>query len=497
MLQSRRLDMMTISGDLTLVNSCIVAMLLFMNIHKAGAISINYQDALSKSILFYEGQRSGKLPSDQRVTWRRDSGLADGRLASVDLTGGYYDAGDNVKFGLPMAFTVTMLSWAAIEYGNQMEQAGELQNMQDAIRWGTDYLLKTAAGPTELWTQVGDGQSDHRCWERPEEMDTPRTLYQVNISSPGTEIAAETAAALAAASIVFNATNATYSAQLLQTSVSLFKFADRYRVSYDRACPFYCSFSGYSDELLWGAAWLHKATNNDSYLLYTIHNSSNSYTINEFSWDNKFAGVQVLLSKIYFSGVSALDQYKRQAEWFMCANYPGSSQTSVSRTPGGLLFIRGVNNAQYVTGASFLLAVYSDYLNNSQQSSIQCGAINVTADELYSFAKSQVDYLLGDNPLQMSYMVGFGDKYPQQVHHRGASIPSMLIHPQKVGCGDGYTYWYGRNSSNPNVHVGALVGGPDHNDNFRDVRNNYDQLEPTTYMNAPLCGLLARIGSGK
>jgi hypothetical protein len=44
----------------------------------------------------------------------------------VDLVGGYYDAGDNVKFGLPMAFTVTMMSWSVLEYGNQMAAAGEL-----------------------------------------------------------------------------------------------------------------------------------------------------------------------------------------------------------------------------------------------------------------------------------------------------------------------------------------------------------------------------------
>ncbi|KAJ6701847.1 ENDOGLUCANASE [Salix koriyanagi] len=77
----------------------------------------DYGQALSKSILFFEAQRSGYLPHDQRVTWRSNSGLNDGKASGVDLVGGYYDAGDNVKFGLPMAFTVTMMSWSIIEYG--------------------------------------------------------------------------------------------------------------------------------------------------------------------------------------------------------------------------------------------------------------------------------------------------------------------------------------------------------------------------------------------
>jgi len=42
----------------------------------------------------------------------------------VDLVGGYYDVGDNVKFGFPMAFTTTMLSWRVIEFGGVMK--GEL-----------------------------------------------------------------------------------------------------------------------------------------------------------------------------------------------------------------------------------------------------------------------------------------------------------------------------------------------------------------------------------
>ncbi|XP_071933397.1 endoglucanase 17-like [Coffea arabica] len=111
--------------------------------------SHNYRDALSKSIIFFEGQRSGKLPSNQRITWRKDSGLSNGSAMHVDLVGGYHDAGNNVKFGLPMAFTTTMLSWSVIEFGGLMK--GELQNAKDTIRWATDYLLKASAHPDTIY----------------------------------------------------------------------------------------------------------------------------------------------------------------------------------------------------------------------------------------------------------------------------------------------------------------------------------------------------------
>lgn len=70
----------------------------------------------------------------------------------VDLVGGYYDAGDNVKFGFPMAFTTTMLSWSVIEFGGMMK--GELGNAKETIRWATDYLLKATAYPDTIFVQV-------------------------------------------------------------------------------------------------------------------------------------------------------------------------------------------------------------------------------------------------------------------------------------------------------------------------------------------------------
>ena len=72
----------------------------------------------------------------------------------VDLTGGYYDAGDNVKYGLPMAFTITTLSWGALHYEKELTVAGEIQNVRDAIKWGTDYFLKATETPNQIWAQV-------------------------------------------------------------------------------------------------------------------------------------------------------------------------------------------------------------------------------------------------------------------------------------------------------------------------------------------------------
>ena len=50
----------------------------------------NYKEVIHKSLLFYEAQRSGPLPADNRIPWRKDSALTDGNDVNEDLTGGYY-----------------------------------------------------------------------------------------------------------------------------------------------------------------------------------------------------------------------------------------------------------------------------------------------------------------------------------------------------------------------------------------------------------------------
>lgn len=73
----------------------------------------HYESALNLSMQFYYAQYSGDLPLDHPVSWRGDSFLNDGADVGVDLSGGWFDAGDLIKFGLPMAYSATALAWAA------------------------------------------------------------------------------------------------------------------------------------------------------------------------------------------------------------------------------------------------------------------------------------------------------------------------------------------------------------------------------------------------
>ncbi|KAI3927062.1 hypothetical protein MKW92_049557 [Papaver armeniacum] len=524
-------------------------------------IKHNYGDALKKSILFFEGQRSGKLPSSQRLKWRKDSALHDGDDVGVNLVGGYYDAGDNVKFNFPMAFSTTMLAWSVIEFGKLM--GTELKYALEAVRWGTDYLLKCTTNPDLIHVQVGDPYEDHKCWERPEDMDTPRTTYTIRKDLPGSEVAAEMAAAMAATSIVYKNIDPVYSAKLLKRAIMVFEFADKYRGSYSDSlkewvCPFYCDYSGYQDELIWAAAWLHRASGKRFYWNYVMSNNhylgrisesrvnkSNSpfstsgtselglnkaprspfskfreaepgsagshksggygkfgvrepndlYSgggiFAEFGWDAKFAGINIFFSKMLMKGEEYyVDPFRSNANKFVCSILPESPSRSVEYSPGGLLFKPGGSNMQHSTALSFLLLIYARYLKHGNDI-VHCGNnVSATSSRLIELARNQVDYILGSNPMKMSYMVGYGQKYPQRIHHRGSSLPSIDQHPNSIACSDGTPY-YTTDESNRNPLIGAVIGGPDMNDVYADSRAQFINSEPTTYINAPLVGLLA------
>ncbi|KAK1321674.1 Endoglucanase 5 [Acorus calamus] len=408
--------------------------LLSLNLAEAG---FDYGEALEKSLLFFEAQRSGKLPPDQRIEWRGDSGLRDGFAQGFE---------------------------------KEMAASNQLEHALSAIRWGTDYFIRAHKQPNLLWAQVGDGDSDHGCWERAEDMKTPRTAYKIDPEHPGSDIAGETAAAMAAASIAFRPYNSSYSNLLL--------------------------LHAKQDELLWAAAWLFEATDDQYYLKYVVENSEpmggTGWAVREFSWDNKYAGLQVLLSKVLMEGgnetySATLKQYKAKAEFFLCACLQKNNGYNVQMTPGGLLYVDEWNNLQYVSSAAFLLAVYSDYLSMSN-AKLSCPEGQIPSSDLLKFAQSQ-------NPKSMSYFVGYGPNYPAKVHHRGSSIEPKSMLPSPVGCVEGFHRWYDSKQSNPNVLIGALVGGPDKNDGFSDDRSNYEQTEPSLAGNAPLVGVFAKLKS--
>ncbi len=179
------------------------------------ASSYNYAEALQKSIYFYMQQRSGDLSDSNPVIWRGDSGMNDGVDVGLDLTGGYYDAGDHIKFNLPMASTIMTLGLGVYEYKEAYADVGLLYEIYDTIKWGTDYFMKCHPEPNVYYYQVGDGSADHAWWGSVEVIEEvmERPAYKVDLTSPGSCVVGGTAAALAISSIIFEHSNPDYASE--------------------------------------------------------------------------------------------------------------------------------------------------------------------------------------------------------------------------------------------------------------------------------------------
>ena len=124
-----------------------------VSVEAADSFTANYGEALQKSLYFYEAQQAGPLPDWNRVEWRGDSTMED------YIKGGWYDAGDHVKFNLPMAYSASMLAWGMYAYGDGIAAVGEEENYLHELTWVLDYLAACDQGDTVVY-QVGNGTKD-------------------------------------------------------------------------------------------------------------------------------------------------------------------------------------------------------------------------------------------------------------------------------------------------------------------------------------------------
>jgi endoglucanase len=440
------------------------------------AATYNYAEVLQKSLLFYDAQVSGPIPAWNRLEWRGPSALADGQDVGVDLTGGWHDAGDHVKFNFPMAATATLLALGAIEYPGAYEKSGQMIFLRHHLRWVADYFVKCHVATNVLYGQVGHGDDDHKWWGAAEVMQMARPAFKIDATAPGSDLAGETAAALAAISLVFKPIDAAYAAHLVQHARQIYDFADKYRGKYSDAITnaksFYNSWSGFEDELVWAALWLHRATGESAFLAkaedaYASLGTEPQSTTRSYkwthAWDNKAFGSYVLLAKLTGKAV-----YKQDAERWLDFWTTGFDGKKIGYTPGGLAWLDTWGSLRYAMNTSLFAFIYSDFV-----------ATGAKKKAYHDFAVSQANYTLGDNPMSRSFVVGFGVNPPTKPHHRTAhgSWADKMDTP----------------AESRHILYGALVGGPGKDDKYVDSRQDYVMNEVATDYNAAFTGVMARM----
>ncbi len=428
---------------------------------------INYAEALQKSLYFYECQQAGPLPDWNRVEWRADSTMDD------FITGGWYDAGDHVKFNLPMAYSASMIAWGLYQYPEGIEKCGEMENYVNNLTFVLDYLAACDLGD-EVVFQVGNGQQDHTWWG-------PVELYDYGMADngntdgrpyyAGTKCSAafgEMAAALAAGYCALQG-RSDKTDYYLEHAENIFKIADTAKSDDEYqdsdASGFYRS-SHFYDELFWAANWLYKATGKQEYLdkaASYIPNLGKELGSDELKyswsmcWDDCMQGGMLLYAQ-NTGNSTYIGRVKKHLDYLV---------SGVKKLEGGLAHFDTWGCLRYAAASGFVAAVACDTLDLG----------DTTAYE--NFYKTQIDYCLGDNPLNQSFVVGYGENAPVNAHHRTAhcSWNNALENP----------------TENRHILYGALVGGPDGSGNYVDDRQNFINNEVACDYNAGFTGLLAKM----
>ena len=426
----------------------------------------DYPDALNKAVAFFDANKCGPNAGSNNVfSWRGACHTTDGSGVGRDLSGGFHDAGDHVKFGLPQAFSASTLGWALYEHPEAFERAGAKQKMLSTLKHFTDYFIKCHPNSTTFYYQVGDGDSDHAYWGPPETQTTARPTVVATPSSPASDICGQTAAALALMSLNYRDTNAAYADTCLNAALSIYELGVEHVGRGNDGTntgKFYKSGSHY-DDLSWGGIWIAIASNDNSYLepIDAWLDIPNDYGNDNYNkrwapaWDDVTVYVLLKMHELtgvakYRDGVISLLKYYRD---------------DLRRTPGGLPYLDAWGVLRYascVAGVGYLAAEKLAY------------------DGYKETADATIDYILGSNPRNSSYLTGWGVNPPQHPHHR-ANQPDFY-YPNT-----GFTYGL----------VGGLVGGPKNDDSFTDEVAEYQRTEVGLDYNASfVLGLSGKIAQG-
>lgn len=215
-------------------------------------------------------------------------------LAPVNMMGGWYDAGDYIKFTLTTAYTSYLLL-RAYEENPQLFQAKKysksaLNDLLDEAKWGLEYLLKTHPDANTFIIQVGSAD-DHKQGERLPNQDELNTKRQAYHAFSPTQMG-YTAAALALGATIFQEVDPNFSALCKTKAIQIFQksldYSDNTWIE-DGWETFYADKNS-ADNLELAAIELYKLTKEKHYLVL----AKKYMTLAGQSWWSSWANINML-----------------------------------------------------------------------------------------------------------------------------------------------------------------------------------------------------------
>jgi endoglucanase len=494
-----------------------------------------YGPAMTNAVSFYQNQRDGAnyLPSVLRTApahlndvtamtyatpHARSTGGFSGDLTSlgvrIDASGGWWDAGDYLKFLQTTSYTVDIMLAGARDFPTQTGAAFNAE-----ARFGTDWLQRMWNDSTKtLYYQVGIGEGnakivgDHDIWRLPQADDNyggaatadryirNRPVFPAN--SPGglisPNLAGREAAALAMCYQVYRTTDPAYANKCLLSAEHVFDLANTAPTApLLTVIPFsFYPETEWRDDLELGATELNLALAAGSPPAGLPHSDPAFYLQTAASWANAYiTGPGDAADSLNLYDVSGLAHYELAGAITHAGN-PAGLATSVAALTADLKKQLDKAVSQSGTdpfGFGFPWATYDTTSHGAGLAVMAREYDHLTGTGTYAaFADRWLANILGANPWGLSLIVGDGTTFPHCLQHQVANLVGSLNGGTAVLAGAAVE---GPNSSATHGLVTGMIACPTNGIDmyapfngsgaeFKDDMQSYSNTEPAVDLTA-------------
>lgn len=476
-----------------------------------------YQKALWITTRFYGAQRSGVGPNwliaDYEPTQVADpcknnlKAFVKGQSfikdsdGDYDLTGGWYDCGDFATFGQTFFYSAYMLLLGYSEFPEGYDDyysfdyhgyinAGDytwegkkgapdgIPDILNEVKYATDFIMKAFRDSKTFYFQKGNGDADHAVWctsptkstlpkSQGGEADGPR--YFEKATGGETSMASLGGAALAAMARLYKKFDPEYAQKCLEKAKVAYQYVTGTNKGNKNNCIFYGAKPRYeTDEVIFYAE-LYRATGDAQYLkaaeaasgwMLQKKDYNHNYTLCYNNTEDLACYLMASLGKATQYSANAMEAM----EFFVTDLYKPASGYFLNKMNGTWGVLRFPGNQAFVCG------LYNKLKGD---------------DTVNPYSVATVDYIIGKNSKNYSFVVGLGDKFPVYPHHRNFYRVDNNDENALPHLDASYKY----------VQLGYMVGGSLDPGTYSDDEKSYTSSEGGIDYNAGLVGALGYLNS--
>ncbi|KXZ43058.1 hypothetical protein GPECTOR_105g112 [Gonium pectorale] len=439
---------------------------------------------------------SGALPPwSFAKDWRQASHTHDKLNATAPLTGGWHTDGGHLKSSLTIASSASLMAFAALTWEQDLRTAPNGEPNDAAwnqllrnLDWAADYLHQCASvgGNGTFVAQVGDHFTEDSYWGPPEDApaDGFRPVWVIDAKNKeGADVTSQAVAALTAVGLLLQKDGTmrdpVRSKRYLDKAAEVWSWAKNLQSVWQAPEGNNTVISRtVADDKAWAAAWVCKreimidGPNVDAACSEAAE-AWDDYHMREghLNTDNWHAAALLLLRDVSAGGSTAMSGYlaalqARYLNKWVPSSFDESSKPAcdpctppaggMCEAPGGFVVVEGPAPAYYTAAMAFVALAAAE----------PEGSVDPNLSRRWQcWAKSQVDWMLGNNPSGKAIVTGLENTpgfsaiaIPTQPRHRGSA------------CADGVCAEPGR--PNPRTLPGALLAGPQRDGTIEDNRDN-------------------------